>query len=44
MPIVLLAAAFVVGQAVLGSTGFGRRLMTVGVDEHSARLTGLRVE
>ncbi|MFI5427259.1 ABC transporter permease [Aeromicrobium sp. UC242_57] len=44
VPIVLLVVVFVIGQIVLGSTAFGRRLMTVGGSEHSARLAGLRVE
>ena len=43
-PIVLLFIIFVVGQLVLGSTAYGRRLMTVGGSEHAARLAGLRVE
>lgn len=43
-PIVLLFIIFVIGQVVLGSTAYGRRLMTVGGSEHAARLAGLRVE
>lgn len=43
-PIVLLVAVFLIGQLVLGSTVYGRRLKTVGGSEHAARLAGLRVE
>lgn len=43
-PIVLLVAAFLIGQFALGSTVYGRRLMTVGGSEQAARLAGLRVE
>src|SRR6476469_6983228 len=43
-PILVLLAVFLVGQVVLGSTAYGRRLMTVGGSEHAARLAGLRVE
>ena len=43
-PIVLLFIVFLIGQLVLGSTAYGRRLMTVGGSEHAARLAGLRVE
>lgn len=43
-PIILLIVVFLIGQLVLGSTVYGRRLMTVGGSEHSARLAGLRVE
>jgi len=44
LPIVVLVVVFVIGQLVLGSTAYGRRLMTVGGNEHAARLAGLRVE
>lgn len=43
-PIVLLVSAFLIGQLALGSTVYGRRLMTVGGSEQAARLAGLRVE
>ena len=43
-PIILLVVVFLIGQLVLGSTAYGRRLMTVGGSEHAARLSGLRVE
>jgi ribose transport system permease protein len=43
-PIVVLVVVFLLGQLVLGSTAYGRRLMTVGGSEHAARLSGLRVE
>ncbi|SNX94606.1 ribose transport system permease protein [Geodermatophilus sabuli] len=44
IPILLLVAVFLIGQLVLGSTAYGRRLKTVGGSEHAARLAGLRVE